>query len=291
MKYVITGATGQFGRRVVEALLERDVPADQIVAAGREVGRISDLADRGVQVAAVDYDEVASLRQALRGAGRVLLVSGNEVGKRAAQHNNVINAAKEAGVDLLAYTSIASADQTSMLLAADHQATEKALADSGLPHVLLRNGWYLENYTDQITTFLEHGAVLGSAGDGQVSAATRADYAEAAAVVLLSDNQAGRVYELGGDVAFTLAELARTVAEATGRPVDYRDLPVGDYTQALVGAGLPEPYAAILADSDLGVARGDLLVTTGDLGRLLGRRPTTLHEAVQAVVASAVTPA
>lgn len=291
MKYVITGATGQFGRRVVEALLERDVPADQIVAAGREVGRISDLADRGVQVAAVDYDEVASLRQALRGAGRVLLVSGNEVGKRAAQHDNVINAAKEAGVDLLAYTSIASADQTSMLLAADHQATEKALADSGLPHVLLRNGWYLENYTDQIATFLDYGAVLGSAGDGQVSAATRADYAEAAAVVLLSDNQAGRVYELGGDVAFTLAELARTVAEATGRPVDYRDLPVGDYTQALVGAGLPEPYAAILADSDLGIARGDLLVTTGDLSRLLERRPTTLHDAVQAVVASAVTPA
>lgn len=291
MKYVITGATGQFGRSVVEALLERDVPADQIVAAGREVGRISDLADRGVQVAAVDYDEVASLRQALRGAGRVLLVSGNEVGKRAAQHNNVINAAKEAGVDLLAYTSIASADQTSMLLAADHQATEKALADSGLPHVLLRNGWYLENYTDQIATFLEHGAVLGSAGDGQVSAATRADYAEAAAAVLLSDNQAGRVYELGGDVAFTLAELARTVAEATGRPVDYRDLPVGDYTQALVGAGLPEPYAAILADSDLGIARGDLLVTTGDLSRLLERRPTTLHDAVQAVLASAVTPA
>jgi NAD(P)H dehydrogenase (quinone) len=291
MKYVITGATGHLGRLVVEALLERDVPAHQIVAAGREVGRISDLADRGVQVAAVDYDDVRSLRHALQGAERVLLVSGNELGKRVTQHDNVVTAAKEAGADLLAYTSVAHADQTSMMLAADHLATERVLADSGLPHVLLRNGWYLENYTDQLATFLEHGAVLGSAGDGRVSAATRADYAEAAAVVLLSDDQAGRTYELGGDFAFTLAQLAQTVTEATGRLVDYRDLPAGDYTQALVGAGLPEPYAAILADSDLGIARGDLLITTGDLSRLLARQPTTLRDAVQAVVAGAVTPA
>jgi len=287
MKYVITGATGQLGRLVVEALLERDVPADEIVATGRAVGRISDLADRGVQVRAVDYDDVESLREAFQGAQRVLLVSGSEFGRRTSQHRNVITAAGEAGVDLLAYTSVVQADQTGMLLAADHLATEKALADSGLPHALLRNGWYLENYTDQLATFLEHGAVLGSAGGGQISAATRADYAEAAAVVLLSDDQAGRIYELGGDVAFTLTELAQTVAEATGRSVEYRDLPASDYTQVLVGAGLPEPYAAILADSDLGIARGDLRVTTGDLGRLLGRPPTTLRDAVQAAVVGA----
>ncbi len=286
MKYVITGATGHLGRLVVEALLERDVPAHQVVAAGRAVGRISDLADRGVQVSAVDYDDIQSLRQAFRDADRVLLVSGSEIGQRAAQHHNVITAAKETGVDLLAYTSIVRADQTGMALAAEHLATEKALADSGLPHVLLRNGWYLENYTDQLGTVLEHGALLGSAGDGQVSAATRADYAEAAAVVLLSDDQAGRTYELGGDVAFTLAQLAQTVAEAAGRSIEYRDLSAGEYTQALVDAGLPEPYAAILADSDLGIARGDLLVTTGDLSRLLGRAPTTLHHAVRAAVAS-----
>ena len=289
MKYVITGATGHLGRLVVEALLERGVPADQIVATGRAVGRISDLADRGVQVRAVDYGDVESLREAFQGAQKVLLVSGSEVGQRATQHRNVITAAEEAGVDLLAYTSVAGADRTSMLLAADHLATEKALADSGLPHALLRNGWYLENYTDQLATFLEHGAVFGSAGDGQVSAASRADYAEAAAAVLLSDDQAGRIYELGGDVAFTLAELAQAVAEATGRSVEYRNLPASEYTQALVGAGLPEPYAAILADSDLGIARGDLLVTTGDLSRLLGRQPTTLHDAVQAAIAGADT--
>jgi NAD(P)H dehydrogenase (quinone) len=285
MKYVITGATGHLGRLVVEALLERDVPAHEIVAVGRAVDRISDLADRGVQVRAVDYDDVSSLQEAFRGAQKVLLVSGNEVGQRTSQHQNAISAAQWAGVELLAYTSVAKADQTSMQLAADHLATEKALADSGIPHALLRNAWYLENYTAQLATFLEHGAILGSAGDGLVSAAARADYAEAAAAVLLSDDQVGRIYELGGDVAFTLAQLAQTVGEAAGRSVEYRDLPVGEYTQALVGAGLPKQYAAILADSDRGIARGDLLVTTGDLSRLLGRSATTLQDAVRAAVA------
>jgi len=287
MKYVITGATGQLGRLVVEALLERDVPADQIVALGRAVDRISDLADRGVQVRAVDYDDISSLHDAFAGAQRVLLVSGNAFGQRVAQHQNVIAAAAQAGVELLAYTSVANADRTSMKLAADHLATEKALADSGLPHALLRNSWYLENYTDQLGTFLEHGAVLGSAGEGQVSAATRADYAEAAAVVLLSDDQEGRIHELGGDDAFTLTQLAQTVGAAAGRSVEYRDLPVDDYVQVLVGAGLPEAYAEILADSDRAIARGDLHVTSGDLGRLLGRPTTRLADAVRAAVASA----
>lgn len=285
MNYVITGATGHLGRLVVETLLDRGVPADQIVAVGRAVERLGDLADRGVQVRAVDYGDPDSLREAFTGARKLLLVSSSEVGQRVAQHQNVINAAKDAGVELLAYTSIAHADRSSMLLAAEHLATEKALADSGIPHVLLRNGWYLENYTDQLPTSLEHGAVLGSAGEGQVSAAARADFAEAAAVVLLSDDQAGRAYELGGDVAFTVAELAQVVTEASGRPVQYRDLPAEEYTQALVGAGVPEPFAAVLADSDLGLARGDLLVTNGDLSRLLGRPTITLQDAVRAALA------
>lgn len=224
MKYVITGATGHLGRLVVEALLDREVPADQIVATGRAVERISDLADRGVQVRAVEYNDVGSLRDAFAAAQRVLLVSGSEVGRRTSQHQNAINAARDTGVDLLVYTSMANADRNGMQLAAEHQATEKALADSGLAHALLRNSWYLENYTDQLAAYLERRAVLGSAGDGRVSAASRADYAEAAASVLLSDDdQAGRTYELGGDDAFTLAELAHTVGEATGLPVDYRD--------------------------------------------------------------------
>lgn len=281
MTIVITGATGQLGRLVVEALLEHDVPAARIVATGRELSRIADLAARGVQVRPVDYTDPDSLRQAFAGAEKVLLISGSEVGQRLEQHRNAIAAAQDAGVGLIAYTSIANAGSTNMQLAAEHEATEAALAASGLPFVLLRNSWYLENYTDQLDTYRQHGAVLGSAGAGRVSAATRADYARAAAAVLLQDGQAGKVYELGGDVPFTLTELAAEVSAATGRPVQYQDLPEEQYTGMLVGAGLPEGYAAILADSDLGIARGELLVTSGDLSALIGRPTTSMRLAVR----------
>jgi NAD(P)H dehydrogenase (quinone) len=284
MSLVITGATGQLGRLVVEALLSRNVPAGQIVAGGRDLRKIADLAERGVQLRRIDYDDAASLRAAFTGAEKVLLVSGSEVGQRLPQHRNAIGAAKEAGVGLIAYTSVANADSTGMQLAAEHQATEDALRDSGVPFVLLRNSWYLENYTDQVSVQLQHGAVLGSARDGRVSAAARADYAQAAAAVLLSEGQEGKVYELGGDVPFTLSELAGEVSAAAGRPVKYQDLPAEQYTQVLVDAGLPENYAAILADSDLGIARGDLLVTSGDLSRLIGRPSTPMRDAVRAAV-------
>jgi NAD(P)H dehydrogenase (quinone) len=287
MTIVITGATGQLGRLVVEALLDHAVPAAGIVAAGRNLAKLADLAERGFQVRPIDYNDPASLRQAFAGAEKVLLISGSEAGQRIAQHQNAIDAAKEAGVELIAYTSIANADDTGMQLAAEHQATEKALHESGLPFTLLRNSWYLENYTEQLGTYLQHGAVLGSAGEGRVSAATRADYARAAAAVLLKENQAGQVYELGGDEPFTLAELAEELSAATGRAVEYQDLPVEQYTAVLTQVGLPEPVAAILADSDLGIARGELLVTSGDLSALIGRPATPMREAVRAAAAAA----
>lgn len=285
MTIVITGATGQLGRLVVEALLDSGVPAGQLVAAGRDLAKVADLAGRGVQVRQIDYQDPASLRRAFAGAGKVLLISGSDVGQRLEQHRNAIEAAKDAGVGLIAYTSIANADRTDMQLAAEHQATEEALSASGLPFTLLRNGWYLENYTDQLGSYLQHGAVAGSAGDGRVSAATRADYARAAAAVLVRDDQAGKVYELGGDVPFTLSELAEEVSAAAGQPVTYRDLPVKEYAELLVGAGLPAGYAAILADSDRGIAHGELLVTSGDLSRLIGRPTTSLREAVRTATA------
>jgi NAD(P)H dehydrogenase (quinone) len=287
MTIVITGATGQLGRLVVEALLHHDVPAGDIVAAGRNLAKLADLAERGVQVRPIDYNDPASLRQAFAGAEKVLLISGSEAGQRIEQHQNAIDAAKEAGVELIAYTSIANADDTGMQLAAEHQATEKALHESGLPFTLLRNSWYLENYTEQLGTYLQHGAVLGSAGEGRVSAATRADYARAAAAVLLKENQAGQVYELGGDEPFTLAELAEEFSAATGRAVEYQDLPVEQYAAVLTQVGLPEPVAAILADSDLGIARGELLVTSGDLSALIGRPATPMRDAVRAAAAAA----
>lgn len=283
--YLVTGASGHLGRLTVHALLERGTAASDVVATARDTADIADLAALGVVVRRADYADPTSLKEAFAGVDRVLLVSSSAVGQRIDQHRNVIEAAREAAVELLAYTSIANAGTATMLLAADHQATERLLADSGLPVALLRNSWYVENYTAQLPVSLEHGAVLGSAGEGRVSAATRADYAAAAAAVLVADDQAGRVYELGGDTAFTLAEYAAVLAEVSGTEVAYRDLPAADYAAALVAAGLPEGYAAVLADSDEGLARGELHTGSGDLARLLGRPTTTLRESIGAALA------
>lgn len=282
MSIVVTGATGHLGRLVVEALLRRGVPASEIVATGRSTDKIKDLADRGVTVRHVDFTDRANLAEAFAGAEKVLLVSSSEIGQRTGQHHNVIDAARAAGVSLLAYTSIANADSIGIQLAAEHKETEQYLRASGVPSVVLRNGWYVENYTDQLATVLQHRAVLGCAGHGRVSAATRADYAEAAAVVLTSDGHADQVYELGGDHAFSLLELAAEISAATGLEVAYNDLPAATFTRALVDAGLPADFAGILADADLGLRRDGLLVETGDLSRLLGRPSTTLAEAIAA---------
>lgn len=290
MTLLVTGASGHLGRLVVESLLQRGTPAADVVAVARTPESISDLADRGVQVRHADYTDPSSLDAAFAGVDRLLLVSGSEVGQRIAQHANVIDAAKRAGVGFVAYTSITRADTTDLLLAAEHRATEELLVASGLPHALLRNSWYLENYTAQLPTYLEHGAVLGAAGEGRVSAATRADYAEAAAVVLAGEDghaHEGAVYELGGDHAFTLGELAEIVGRVSGREVVYRDLSVADLTAALVAAGLPEGYAGVLADSDRGISEGALFTDSGDLSRLIGHPTTDLETALRDAVVPA----
>ena len=278
MNTVVTGATGHLGRLAVEALLRRGVPADQIVATGRRTETLADLAAQGVTVRRADYADPTSLDEAFAGADRVLLVSGSEVGERVQQHANAIQAANGAGVRLIAYTSIAKADTSSLLLAEEHLATERLLAESGIPAVVLRNSWYLENYTGQLPIYLENG-IVGAAGEGRISAATRADFAEAAAVAVSEDGHAGATYELGGE-AFTMPQLADAVSEVTGRAVAYTDLPVEQYAEVLAGAGLPEPVAAVFADGDRGAAKGDLHVDSGDLEKLIGRRPTSLREAI-----------
>lgn len=284
MTLAVTGATGHLGRLAVEALLRRGEPAASIVALGRRTEALADLADRGVVVRRAAYDDPASLAEALAGVERLLLVSGSAVGQRARQHGDVIAAASAAGVRFIAYTSIAKADTSTLVLAEEHVATERALAASGLEHALLRNGWYVENYTSQLRVHLEHG-IAGAAGDGRVSAATRADLAEAAVEVLTGEGHAGAVYELGGE-PFTMTELAALETEVTGRPVAYTDLPVEQYAQVLVGAGLPEPVAAVYADGDRGLAAGELLVDGSDLEKLLGRPVTPLRAAVEAAFAA-----
>ncbi len=281
MTIAITGATGQLGRLVVDALLARGVEAADIVAVGRNPERLADLSDLGVDTRAADYGDPASLTAAFDGVDKALLISSSEVGNRVAGHLNVLAAAKAAEVDLLAYTSIANADSSGLGLAADHLATERAIGESGLRHSLLRNGWYIENYTAQLATQLEHGAVLSATGTGRVSAATRADFADAAAAVLLAESPA-QTYELGGP-AFSLDEYAATVSEVTGATVTHQALPAEAYGEALTSAGVPAPYVEMLVDSDLGLARGDLLVEGDDLATLIGRPATPLADAVRAV--------
>lgn len=280
----VTGATGHLGRLVIEAMLERGVAASEIVALARTPEKARDLAERGVAVRQADYNQPDTLSTALKGVDKLVLVSASEVGKRAGQHRNVLNAARSAGVELIVYTSILKAESGGMQLATEHTQTEEMIRTSGIPFVFLRNGWYVENYTENLAPALEHGALLGSAEDGRVSAATRADYAEAAAAAVTGSGHEGRVYELGGDEAFTMSEMAEEVSRQSGRPVEYRNLPEDAYAEALVGAGLPEPYARVLADSDRAIARGALHTESGDLRRLIGRPTSSWRE----VVASAV---
>lgn len=280
----ITGATGHLGRLVIEVLLERGTAPSEIIAAVRSPEKAADLAARGVEVREADYTKPDTLETALEGVGRLLLISSNEVGQRFAHHRNVIEAAKKAGVGFIAYTSIVRADSNPMMLAAEHKATEEVIRASGIPFALLRNGWYTENYTGQLPQYLENGVILGSAGEGRVSAAPRADYAAAAAAVLTGESHEGAVYELGGDDAFTMAELAAEISHQSGTEVVYRDLPAEEYEEALVGFGLSETYAAVLADSDRAIANGHLFVETGDLRRLIGRPTTPLADAVAAAL-------
>jgi NAD(P)H dehydrogenase (quinone) len=283
MPVVVTGATGHLGRLAVESLLARGVPAADITATGRTVEPLADLAARGVRVAVADYHDPATLDAAFAGADKLLLVSSGSFDDRAGQHRNAIAAAVRAGVQHVVYTSGPKATTSRLLLMADHAATEEALAASGLTYTVLRDGWYVENYTGQVDTYLQHGMV-GAAGDGKVSIAPRSDYAEAAAVVLTTDGHAGKVYELGGE-ALTLAEIAALISTETGRAITYTDVPVETLTGILVGAGFPEPVAAVFADVDRGISEGELLVDPSDLAALLGRPAAPAATAVTAALA------
>jgi NAD(P)H dehydrogenase (quinone) len=280
---VITGATGKLGQHVIASLLT-SVPAASIIAAVRNPAKAASLAALGVQVRQADYNDGASLDGAFKGATKILLISSSEVGQRAQQHQNVIDAARRAGVALLAYTSVLRADTSPLGLAAEHVITEAAIRASGLPYTFLRNGWYLENHTEHLAPVLEHGVVLGAAQNGRFSSAARADYAAAAAAVLTADKPQA-IYELAGDQGFTLAEYAAEVARQTGKAIVYKDLPQADFKAALVGVGVPEGFAGLLADSDAGAARGGLEDNGKQLSALIGRPTTRLQDAVKAALA------
>jgi len=279
----VTAASGRLGRLVTEELLQRGVPADQIVAAARTLHKAADLAARGLQVREADYTRPETLATAFAGTDKLLLISSDVAGQRFGHAKNAVQAAVDAGVGLLAYTSFVNADTSSLVLAEEHKQTEALIRESGLPYVLLRNGAYIEMYTENLGPALQFGAIVGSAADGKVSGATRADLAAAAALVLTSEGHAGKVYELGGQ-PFTMADLAAEVSKQTGKPIAYQNLPVAEYAKVLVGVGLPEPFANVLADTSLGIARGDWYTTSTDLQRLIGRPSTPLADAVAAAL-------
>nr|WP_062340773.1 NAD(P)H-binding protein [Herbidospora sakaeratensis] len=274
MTYVVTGATGPFGRLAIESLIRRGVPAGEIRGIGRQIEKAADL---GVEIRKADYDDPGALRDAFAGAGKLLFVSGSEPGRRLTQHANVVAAAVEAGVELVAYTSILNAATSTMDLAHDHRATEKLLTESGLRSVFLRNGFYYEVYTGQLPTYLEHG-IAGAAGDGPIGGAARADLADAAAAVLTQGPER-QVYELAAEV-FTLATLAEVVTEVTGTTVGYAPLTGEQYREVLKGAGLPDEVADFVVGIDLGIAEGNLATSGDDLAKLLGRPPVSLREAL-----------
>ncbi|HAT1574893.1 TPA: SDR family oxidoreductase [Raoultella ornithinolytica] len=279
----ITGATGQLGHLVLQNLL-KTTAASQIVAIVRNPAKAEALSQQGIVVRQADYTDEAAFTAALQGVDKLLLISSSEVGQRTPQHRNVIHAAKAAGVKFIAYTSLLHADKSPLGLHVEHVETEKMLADSGIPYALLRNGWYTENYLASAPPALEHGVFIGAAGDGKIASATRADYAEAAARVIAEEGHAGKVYELAGDEAWTLSELAAALSKLSGKNVVYQNLSEADFAAALKSVGLPAGLADMLADSDVGAAKGGLFDDSRTLSALIGRPTTPLAESIKGIL-------
>ena len=280
----VTAASGHLGRLVVTGLLDAGVPAEQVVAVVRSPDKVADLADRGVVVRTADYDDPAALEAALQGTDRLLLISGSEVGQRVPQHTNVLQAAKANGVPFLVYTSATKADDTPLPVAPEHVATERLIADFGIPAAVLRNNWYLENYDQQIAQAAQTGELASSTGAGRIAAATRADYAAATVAVLTAEQPTPGVFELGGDSAWTFAELAAAISAAAGREVTHRDLTPEQHVQTLLDAGLPQGTADFVVGLDQAIAQGALETGSTALSELAGRPTTPLDEYVRTVL-------
>ena len=286
----VTGATGQLGRLVIDAVLRAN-PGQPVIAAVREPAKAADLKSRGVEIRHADYERPETLVPAFTGIDRLLLISSNAIGGRAPQHEAAIRAAKQAGVGLIVYTSLLHADVSPMQLTDEHKHTEAFLKASGVAHIILRNGWYTENDTGSLGAALTHGAYIGASGKGRISYAARADYAEAAARVLLGAGQPGDVFELAGDEALSLADVAAETARQSGRNVIYADMPQAEYASALRSFGLPETLADILADASATAAKGALQDDSRTLSRLIGRPTTPVRDTIAAALKAVAQPA
>lgn len=278
---LVTGATGHLGRLVLDELLQH-LPANQLAAGARSPERLADLQAMGVDIRPLNYNEPETLEIVLKGVETLLLISSSEIGQRATQHQNVIHAAEKAGVKRLVYTSLLHADTSPLGLAEEHRHTEALLKESSLDWVILRNGWYTENYLSSLPAALEHHVLIGCAGDGRIASATRQDYACAAASVLLkAAAHKGKTYELGGDTSYSLTEYAAEITRLSGQEVQYHNLSESEFRDALIQAGLPEGFATLLANSDTGASQGALFDDSLNLSQLIKRPTTPLAQALQ----------
>jgi len=276
----ITGATGQLGRLVV-AQLKTKVPAGDIVAIVRSPAKAADL---GVAAREADYAKPATLEAALKDIDTLLLISSSEVGQREAQHKAIIDAAKKNGVKRIVYTSILHADTSTIDLADEHRATEADIKASGIPYTFLRNGWYTENYAAGIQGAVAGGALYGSAGSGRISSAARGDYAAAAVAVLATPGHDGKVYELAGDIAYTLTDLAAEISKQTGKTIPYQNVSVGDYAKGLASHGVPQPFADMIAGWEVPISQGALFDDSKTMSTLTGKPTTPFAETVKAIL-------
>lgn len=283
MKIAITGATGQLGQLVIQSLLKNTATAN-IVALVRNKSKAADLKAKGIELRFFDYDTPATLASALSGIDKLLLISANEVGRRTPQHKAVIDAAQQAGVPYIAYTSLLNADHSTLGLAQEHRETESLIKASGLQYTFLRNNWYSENYLAGVIHTVEIGTLYGAAGEGKISSAARADYAEAAAKVLTTSGHENKTYELAGSTSFTLADLASDIADVSGKEIIYQNLSAEDYTQALTQAGLPAGLVDIIVDADIQTEKGAMFSDSKDLEQLIGHPTTAIKEQVAAIL-------
>ncbi|MEB3753759.1 SDR family oxidoreductase [Acinetobacter sp. MD2(2019)] len=275
MKIGITGATGQLGQLVV-AQLQKTAPQLEIVALVRNTEKAKALFKESVEIRKFDYSEPASLAAALDGLSQILLISSSEIGQRIPQHTAVIQAAQNAKLNKIVYTSLLNADHSPLGLATEHKATEQLIKQSGLNYAILRNNWYSENHLANLAHVIEQGVLYGAAENGRISAASRQDYAEAAANVLTLAEENQKIYELAGSSSFTLAELAQMISTVAKTTVRYENLSAADYTAALISAGLPDFVADILVDADVQTAAGAMYSQAKDLEQLLGRKTTPI---------------
>ncbi|KAI9345851.1 NAD(P)H:quinone oxidoreductase [Zopfochytrium polystomum] len=285
MSIAVSAASSKLGKLVLDAFADKKVP---VVALARDPSKVH--AAAGVETRKFDYSsDVATLASALAGVKTLILISSGDIfADRALQHKNAVDAAQRAGVSTVVYTSLLRAPTSELSLAAAHKATEAHIAASGLKHVFLRNGWYLENWTGHAAQYIQHGKVLNAIGGAKVSPATRGDYAAAAVAAALLAHEGKpvkNVYELGGET-ITLEELVAEIALRAGKPVSAVAVPEEELRKTLSGFGLPQPAVDLMASSDVGASKGGLLVETTDLVSLIGRQPYSWKQHVKEVVAA-----